>query len=268
MGRGGLQRIIGGKDKVREMRGRRDPARRCARLNQDGRDLRGGDIGQRSPDAKMLADMVDRTDLGGIRDDAGRPVPYERIGVDAGPKRLADIDEFFHALIALPVRHQFVETVIRGIGEARRRHDVERHAAVGDVVERIEKARDVERVHEGRRIGEPEADMLRRASHRGDIRTHVVSRPADAPTAGGFMRTAPGARQTRAVAEKNHVELAALRNLHDVLEHCEIGKCRARPRSRLMPPSFEMRLGQVERQMHFRLHFVLPQEGLDYRATT
>ena len=92
--------------------------------------------------------------------------------------------------------------------------------------------RHIKRMHEGRGIGQPEADMLGHPRHCRDKRAHVLARPADAPLDRGLDRVAPGVRDAGAVAEEDEVEQAALGDPRDLLVHPDIGKGACGSRSR------------------------------------
>ena len=82
--------------------------------------------------------MVNRSHLGGIGYHAGIAIPDEGIRFDAVPQRLADIDEFLHAVVARTMLHQFIEAIVLGIGLTGRGDDIEGYAPVTDVIERIQ----------------------------------------------------------------------------------------------------------------------------------
>ncbi len=189
------QRLAGAEDVVGEMRRGADAARRAAGLDQHRPALRRGHAGQRAFDFEERTGMVDRSDLARVLDDgSGFAIPDEGVGLDARPQRLADVDEFFHAIVSRIVLHQFVEAVIGRIAAPRRGDDVEGDASIGDVIQRVEQTRHVERMHEGRRIGQPEADMLGVLGQHRDERTHVLARKSDAPMHRLVERAAPRAR--------------------------------------------------------------------------
>ena len=62
-------------------------------------------------DLEEPADMVDRPHFGRVGDEAVQPVPDKGIGIDARPQRLADRDEFFHAVVALAMVDQLAKAV-------------------------------------------------------------------------------------------------------------------------------------------------------------
>src|ERR1051325_5211751 len=94
---------------------------------------------QWSPYLEESADMVDRSHLGRVRDQAVEPVPDKGVGIDARPQRLANRDKFLHAVVALAVVDQLVIAVILIVGPPLRGDDEEGDTSVGDVVERVQK---------------------------------------------------------------------------------------------------------------------------------
>ena len=199
------------------------PARRAAGLDQHRMDLRRRHAIERAAHLEEFSRMIDGVNLGRIGDDAGLTIPTEGVGSRAIPERAADVDELLHALVAQAMFHQLVEAVVRGVGTAAAGNDVEGDAPVGDVVQRIEKPGHIERVHEGRRIGQAEPDMLGYARHRRDHRAHVVTRPADAPAHRLVARSLPGVRDAGAVPEEQHVDATAFGDARDLLVDIEVG---------------------------------------------
>jgi len=161
---------------------------------------------ERSLYLKKPADMVDGSYLRRVRDQAVQPVPDKGIGIDARPQGFANRDEFLHPVVALAVVNQFIVTVVLVVGPPLRRDDIEGNAPVRDVVEGIQQARHIEGMHEGRRVGQPEADMVRDPRHGRDPRAHVEPRPRHAPTHRRIDTALPCIRNAAAIPEKDHVE--------------------------------------------------------------
>ena len=157
---------------------------------------------ERSLHLEEPSDMADRSYLARVGDQAVQPVPDKGVGIDARPQRFADRDEFLHPVGALAVVDQFIVAVILIVGAPLGRDDVEGNAPACDVVERVQKTRDIEWVHERRCVGQPEADMARDPRHRCDPRAHIEPRPRHAPTHGCIDAALPGVGNAAAVAEK------------------------------------------------------------------
>jgi hypothetical protein len=162
------------------------------------------------------------------------------------------------------VLHQLVEAVVLRIGLALRGDDVERNPPVGEMVERVEQPRHVERMHEGRGVGQPEADVVRHPRHRRDPGRHVEPRPGHAVAHRVVDRALPGVRDAGAVAEEDEVDEPALGNPRDVLEQPDIGIVPADPRARLAPGGLHLRPRHVDRQMHLGFHAVLTRSPIPY----
>ncbi len=150
--------------------------------------------------------------------------------------------------------HQLVEAVVGGVGAARRGDDVEGHAAAGHEVERVEETRHIEWMHEGGRIGEPEADMLGDPRHGGDVGRHVLPRPLDAPARAGLFGAFPAGRDSGAVAEEDHVETAALADSCQVLEHGQVGIDPVPPRAGCAPPPIGVGKREIDPQVNLLRH--------------
>jgi hypothetical protein len=257
-----LYRLAGAEDVIREIGRGLDAARAAASLNEHWPALWRRHAAQWTFDLKERAGMVDRLYLLRIGNhDPGLAIPDEGVRRDARPKRFADMDEFLHPFVTQIMLHQLVEAVIGGVGAPGGGNDVEGNTSTGEVIERIQQPRDIERMHEGRRIGDAEADMLCQLAQRRDVAAHILSRPADAPANGFFRRAAPGRRNAGTVAEEQHVDETAFGDARDLLEDGEIRIDRAGPRARQLPAALEMRPGQVESEMHFRLHAQAPRQS-------
>jgi hypothetical protein len=159
-----------------------------------------------------------------------------------------------HSVIAPAMFHQFVEAVVLGVGAALRGDHVEGDAAVCDVVERVEQARHVVRVHEGGRIGEAKAEMAGDARHRGDPWAHVEAGPGDAAADGGLDRALVCIGDAGAVAEEDEVEQSALGDAGDVLEQADIRVVPAHAGAGGPPGGLDHGPGHVDRQMHLLCH--------------
>ncbi len=243
-----------GKDVVGKVRRGLDAARRAAGLDQHRATLRRRHGTERSPHLEELTGVVDRMDFFGVADHPGLAVPDERVRLDAVPQRLADVDELLHPVITRIVLHQFVEAVIGGIGAARRGDDVEGHAPPGHDIERIEQPRHIERMHEGGRISQPEADMFGDARHRGDVGRHILPGPLNAPARAGFLGPPPCRGNPGAVAEEDHVQTAALAEPRKVLEHRQVRVNPMRPRARRAPASIGVGEGEIDPQVYLLRH--------------
>ena len=149
-------------------------------------------------------------------------MPFSRsstIGVrlDAVPQHAADLQMLLRALVAHVVLDHFLVAVVRRLVLRARGHGVPGDAALGDVIESVEHARDVKRVMVGGRHGDAEADALGNARHAGDHRHHVVARPFGAVAHRGVMIAAVILRRAAGIAEEQHVHDAARRGARDVL---------------------------------------------------
>ncbi len=257
-----LERLAGAEHVIGKIGRGLDPARRAAGLDQHRPALRRRHGVERPAHLEVLPVVVDAAHLARIADHAALVVPDEGVGRDAVPQRAADIDELLHALVAVAVVHQAVEAVVGRVRQSGRRDDVERNPPAGEDVERVEQACRVVRVHEGRGIGEPEADMLGDARHRRDPWAHVLPRPHDAPAHRLLMRAAPGVRDAGAVAEEDHLDAAALGDAGDLLVHAHVGELRAHPGAGHAPASAHVRPRQVEGEVHVLFGHLLPLDGV------
>ncbi len=234
-------RLAGAEDVVDEARRRACAARRAPGLDQHRVDLRRRRYAQRALHLEEAPDVIDRAYLGRIGDQAGLAVPFEGIRLHACPERPADIDELVHAVVALTMLHQLVEAVILRVRLALGGDHVERDAPVGEVIERVQEAGDVERVHEGRCIGQAEADMAGHPRHGRDPGAHIQARPGNAEANRVLDRTFPCVRNSGAVAEEDQVEQSALRDARNILEQADIGVMAADARAWFPPSRLDLR---------------------------
>ncbi|MEI9922448.1 MAG: hypothetical protein WDN50_01695 [Bradyrhizobium sp.] len=153
---------------------------------------------------------------------------------------------------------QLVKTVIRKIGHPQRRDDIESHSAVGNVIERVEKPRGVEGMHECRRIGQPKPDMTCDARHQSNPRAHIEPRPADAVTNGFLHAALEVVGNAGAIAEENHVNAARFGQTGKVLENSRSWKMRADPGLGISPLRVGFMPRKIESQMHLPLQGVSP----------
>ena len=155
--------------------------------------------------------------LGGIGENALLAVRDQRVLLDAVPQLAGDLEKLLRALVALVVLHHVVEAVVRGFVLVGRRHRVPGDPPARHMVERIEEARDVERMVIGRRHGDGEAHARGGLGHQRDHRRHVVARPFGAVADAGLVVAAVVLGRAAGVAEEQHVHHAALRDARDVL---------------------------------------------------
>jgi hypothetical protein len=210
------------KNMIGNMSCRARPARGAARLQYHRMPLRGGNDAERSLHLKEFSGVIDRMNFGWIGHGAGLLVPDEGVGRHAVPKLAADVDELFQSFVSLAVLDQFIISVVGEIRRALRGDDVECDPAVGDVVERVEQARRVKRMHERRSVCKPETEMAGHARHGGDPWAHLKARPGNAVADGVLDGVLPGARDARTVAEEDHVKSTAFGGARDLLEHADI----------------------------------------------
>src|SRR5262249_20371250 len=134
---------------------------RAARLDQQrlagGRPLHV----ERPAYLKVLSLVLERMHLGAIDEDTRLPVAHDGAFVPAMPQPADNVDELARNLVALVVLDMGLAAEI-AIGFRRTgRDDVPGHATFGEVGQRLEHARDVERLAETRRDRAAETDLAR-----------------------------------------------------------------------------------------------------------
>ena len=237
-------------DQIGEARRCPDATRTRPGLHEDGLDLRARNRGQRARDIEEASMMVDRMHLGRIGEPACLPVAEDRVRLDRPPQSLANRDELFHALIAELMLEQLIESVVLRIGQPGGRHDVEGDATGRDVIEAVEQPGHVERMHEGRRVGQAEADPLGHGRHRRDDRAHVVARPLDTPFDGAVAASLPRAGDARSVPEEQQIDPAAIRHLRELHVGANIGELTTDERARHGPAALCVREREIKGQVH------------------
>ena len=205
--------------------------------------------------------MLDVVHLGRVADPAGFVVPQHRVGLDRVPQRPADVDKLFHPVVALVVADEVVIAVIGVVRAAGRGDDVERDPPARHMVERVEQPGQVIRVHEGRRIGDTEAEMLRHPRHRHRERRQILAWPRDAPAHRRVAALLPGARHAGSIAREQHVEKAALGDAGDLLERPDVGVGVFGPGARYSPTPLHVDVREVEGEVHPLRHVSNPLFG-------
>jgi len=160
--------------------------------------------------------------LGGVEVDAVLLVADDGAVLPGIPQAEHDLGELAGAGVAVGMRHMRVVAEIERLGGGKRSDEIPAGAALADLVERGEEARDGERLVIGRRHGGDEADALR---HRGE-RAEQGQRLEP----GGRALANPGFHVVGAeggvgVRREQEVELAALGGAGDldVMREIELG---------------------------------------------
>jgi hypothetical protein len=146
-----------------------------------------------------------------------------------------------HLLIA-PVRRFVLGT---------RGHRVPGNAAFGDVVERVERTRDVKGMVIGGGHGNAETDPVRRARHARDHGHHVVARPLGSITHRGAMVAAVVLRGAAGIAEEQEVHDPPRCDARDILVEFRAAVIGiALPRAGHLPEIIRMIMREIGSEMH------------------
>src|SRR5262249_47914768 len=111
---------------------------RAAGLYDDRLHLRLWNYAEWSLHLEVVANVIDRAHLTRLRHCSGLAIPDKCIRIDASPQRPANVYELLQSIVALVVIDELVVAVVGVVSATLRRNDVERAAAVGDVVEGVE----------------------------------------------------------------------------------------------------------------------------------
>jgi hypothetical protein len=216
------ERAPGAELHVRVFGGEIHSRSRLSRLDDDRPLLRGRQGGKRAAYVEVFSAKVEPMHLVRIDENATLAVEHERIALDAVPEQARHLQVLLRAPVALVMIHQLVEAPIRRLALVGRRHRVPGDAAAGQVVERVEHPRDVERMMIGRRHRQREADAGRGARQQRDHRRHVVPRPFCAKSDDSAMIATIVLRGAAIVAEKQQVHHSARGDARDLL--VEVGR--------------------------------------------
>ena len=186
-------------------------------LDDDWPMLRRRQRWKRATHVEIPAAVIDPLHLGQVSKDAFLPIRDQRILLDAVPQLAGHSEKLLRSLVALVVLHHGVEAVIRGFVLVGRRHGVPCDPTARYMVERIEEARDVERMVIGRRHGDGEAHAGRGLGHQRNHRRHVMAGPFGAIAHARLVVAAVVLGRAASVAEEQHVHHAALGDTGDVL---------------------------------------------------
>ena len=198
-----------------------------------------------SRDGKDVAPMIDRPNALTSRIDAAGPAVENRIRRPAVPQFGHHRHEFVATGVAIGVAYCSGAAIILGRGCKPGGHDVPGRAAVADVINGRELAREVVRLGVGRRRG---GDQPNPAGCRGERRQHG-------------NRFEPGARclghiaaESQLVGEKDGIEQSGLGSLRQIHIIPDIGQ-RQRRRRRMAPRCLVMAPTVNEQvQMQLPLH--------------
>ncbi len=127
-----------------------------------------------------------------------------------------DFQEFVGAIVALVVLAMRGVAHVQRLAVVHRGDDVPGGAAVGHQVQRLEHARDVERLEVGGGAGRAETQPFGRHAHDGEDGDRVHLHAANAVGDGVRMVAAEAVRHRQAVVEEADMELSGLQHARDV----------------------------------------------------
>ncbi len=192
------------------------PARRAGLHQQRAALGRPGDR-ERTLDPEPLAVVVERADLVGVGEDAGLAVEHEGVVVPRVPQPGGGLEELVGPVVAGVVAEVGVDPEVLRLAVVDRRDHVPRGPAARQVVERGERAGDVERRVVGRRVGGAEADVAGGAGHQAEHDAQVELHRAGAQAHGVGHRPAVDAGHRQPVVEEHHVEAALFEGAAELL---------------------------------------------------
>lgn len=239
---GAADALMGGEDDLRHLRRKFLAVFRRAGLHEHRISLRRpGDI-QRALHGVIFASVVDRVNFIRIETNAGQFVVDDGVILPAVPQLLHNVDEFVRFLVSqlmLGMRRH-AEVVRR---RARPGDNIPAGPAFADMIQRGEFAGDVERLVVGRAYRRDQADMLRPAGQRRQLRERLqlVRPPAVA------------------VGQKHGIHQPPFGGLHDLQNMADI-QVQLRPRFGQPPGCLVMARAVQERvqmQLTFSTHAVL-----------
>ena len=210
-------------------------APRRAGLQDHRTALRRARHGQRAAHGEVLALVVDLVHLGRVGELAGLPVHDQRAVLPGVPQRRDGLQELLGPVVALVVVQMGLDAEVLRLRVVHRGDDVPRGPPAGQVVERGERAGDVERVVVRRGVGGADADPRRGADDPAEHGRQVELDRAGAVADGVGDRVAVDAGHGEPVVEEHAVELRRLQRLRDVRvvvhrQEPEVGR-RVAPRS-------------------------------------
>ena len=211
------QRAAGGELQVGVGRGELHARTRLPGLDDHGAALGGRQRRQRSAHVVIAAAEVQHVHLLRIGKHAALAIEHDRVGLDAVPQRPHDLEMLLRALIAGIVLDQLVVTPVRRLVLRARGDRIPGNAPAGDVIERVEQARDVEGMMIRGGHGDAETNSLCRPRHARNHRHHVVPWPLHPVAHGGVVIAPVFLGRAGGVAEEQQIEDAAGRDACDVL---------------------------------------------------
>src|SRR6202167_4648244 len=191
--------------------------RRSARLIKHRRTLRRGLAKVDAGHLEVPAFMADRVDLVRIGKHAPSPIAQHRAVLPASfPRLVADLhilvgDVVAVVVCALPAKANILGAAIEIGGD-----DVPASAALREMVQRREAARERVGVLERERRSEPKAEILGHQSHRGHKLQWIVDGDLRGVTKGSVEVAMVDVIDAKDVGDEKAVELAALQNLGEL----------------------------------------------------
>ena len=204
-------------DHLRPARGEVAAAIRGAGLHDDGMALRAAGHGERPARLDPFADVIDVMHLGRIGEDAAFLVDDQRVGLPAFPELEARLHDLVGAVVAHVARRQLVLAEIARLEVADRGHDVPRHAAFAQHVERAQRAGDLVGIVKGRRQGGAEADVPGDARHHRQHRQRIEKPHLATAAQNGVEVATVVVEEAQGVSEEQAVEPALLQYPRDML---------------------------------------------------
>jgi len=128
-----------------------------------------------------------------------------------------DLHEFVGAVIAEIVLHHLAAAHVERLAVIQRGDHVPSRAAAGELIQRHEQARDMERFVVGGRAGGAESEPRGRHAHRHQAGDRVHLHAADAVLDGVHVIVAIAVRHRQAIIEESEMEFARLQHAPDFL---------------------------------------------------
>lgn len=201
-----LDARVAGEDQFGPPRSEFAAAARRSGLDDDRAALRGPRHRQRSTGGEELADVSQLVHLVGVGELPGSPVVQDGFVLPGVPQAGHHVHEFVGAVVPFVVTEVGVDPEVLRLAVVDGGDHVPRRAAARQVVERGERARHVERLVVGGRVGGAQPDLRRGLRQHPENHTEVQLDRAGAVMHGLAYRSAVDAGHGQAVVEEHQVE--------------------------------------------------------------
>jgi hypothetical protein len=208
---------VAGEDDLGPPRREVPPPPRRAGLQQHRATLGAARHRERAADLEPLALVVELVDRLGLGEQAVLAVEHQRVVIPGVPEPDGGLEELVRPVVARVVSQDLVDAEVLRLAVVDRGDDVPCRPTPGEVVERRERPRHMERRVVGGRVGGAESDVAGRAGQDAEHDAEVELHRAGARAHGLGDGAAVDAGHRQPVVEEHQIEAPVLEGATDLL---------------------------------------------------